>query len=60
MIVTSVQHLVDYVRDSFRTRVYKTIQDPVTMKEVVTCEVYTIKGVVEKFEDKVNKIDKKV
>jgi len=60
MIVTSVQHLIDYVRDNFRIRTYKTIQDPKTMKEVVTCEIYTVKGVVEKVEDRPNKIDKKV
>jgi hypothetical protein len=41
-------------------KIYKTIQDPVTMKETVACEIYTIKGVVEKSEDKGLTIDKKV
>ena len=60
MIVTSVQHLVDYVRGSFRTRIYRTIQDPMTNKEIVTCEVYTVKGKVEHVPDKGHTIDKKI
>ena len=60
MIVSSIQHIVNYVRDDFRIKVYKTLQDPVTMKEVVTCEVYTQKGVVEKTPNKGVEIDKKV
>ena len=60
MIVTSVQHLVDYVRENFRTRIYRTIQDPVTNKEIVTCEVYTIKGKVEHVRDKGHQVDKKI
>jgi hypothetical protein len=59
MIVTSVQHLVNYVRDSIQTRIYKTIQNPVTGKKVITCEVYTRHGVVERTPDKGNSIDKK-
>ena len=34
MIVTSVQRIVSSMRDSFQTRVYKAIQDPVTMKVI--------------------------
>jgi hypothetical protein len=60
MIVTSVQHIVDFIRNDVRMKIYKTIQDPVTMKETVACEIYTIKGVVEKSEDKGLTIDKKV
>ena len=60
MIVESIQHIVNYVRDDFRIKVYKTLQDPVTMKEVVTCEVYTQKGVVEKTPDKGTVIDSKI
>ena len=60
MIVTNVQHLVNYVRDNYRTLIYKTLQDPVTMKEYVTCEIYTKKGIVEKTPDKGNQVDKKV
>jgi hypothetical protein len=58
MIVTSIQRIVSYVNDSFQTRVYKAIQDPVTMKEYVTCEVYTQRGVVEKPPDKGHNVDK--
>jgi hypothetical protein len=58
MIVTSVQRIVSSMRDSFQTRVYKAIQDPVTMKEYVTCEVYTQRGVVEKTPEKGRNVDK--
>ena len=58
MIVTSIQRIVSYVNDSFQTRVYKAIQDPVTMKEYVTCEVYTQQGVVEKPNNKGQNVDK--
>jgi hypothetical protein len=58
MIVTSIQRIVSSMRDSFQTRVYKAIQDPVTMKEYVTCEVYTQRGVVEKPPDKGHNVDK--
>ena len=58
MIVTSVQRIVSSMRDSFQTRVYKAIQDPVTMKEYVTCEVYTHRGVVEKPPEKGRNVDK--
>lgn len=57
MIITSVQHIVDYVRDNLRTRIYRTVNDPVTMKEYVTCEVYTVKGIIDKSPDKGNEID---
>lgn len=60
MIVTAIQHVVDYVRDNFKTRVYKSMQDPVTMKEIVTCEIYTSKGVVANTDDKGQSIDKKI
>lgn len=60
MIVTSIQHVVDYVRDNIQTRVYKSLQDPVTHKEIVTCEVYTSKGVIENTDDKGKHIDKKI
>jgi len=60
MIVTSIQHLVNYVKDSFQRQVYKTLQDPVTNKQVITCEVYTQHGVVEKTPDIGNNIDKKI
>lgn len=60
MIVTSVQHIVEYVRDAFRTRIYKTINDPVTMKEIVTCEVYTQKASMVNDDTKGKNIDKKV
>ncbi len=60
MIVTSVQNVVDFVRDDLRMKIYKTIQDPVTMKEIVACEIYTIKGVIENNNDKGLTIDKKV
>jgi len=59
MIVTGIQHVVNYIRDSLQTKVYKTLQDPATGKQVVTCEVYTKRGVVEKTPDKGNNIDKK-
>ncbi len=58
MIVTGIQHVVNYLRDSFQTKVYKTLRDPATMKEIVVCEVYTRRGVIEKIEDKGQNIDK--
>ena len=60
MIVTGIQHLISYVRDGFRIAVYKNLVDPDTKQEIVTCEVYTEKGVVEKTPDKGNVIDKKI
>ena len=60
MIVLSIQNLVNYVRDNYEKTVYKTEIDPRTMKEYVTCEMYTIKGTVEQLPDKGNNIDKKV
>jgi hypothetical protein len=60
MIVTGIQHVVNYVRDNFQTRVYKTLQDPVTSKEIVICEVYTSKGVIENSNDKGKHIDKEI
>jgi hypothetical protein len=36
------------------------MQDPITMKEVLECEVYTKKGVVEKMPEVGNEVDKKV
>ena len=60
MIVTAIQHVVDYVRDNFQTRVYKSLQDPVTRKEIVTCEFYTSKGVITNTVDKGKHIDKKI
>lgn len=60
MIVVSIQSLVNYVRDNFQQRVYKTEIDPVTMKEIVTCEVYTQRGTIERLPDKGNEIDKQV
>ena len=59
MIVESIQHLVNYVRDSYQTKIYKTLQDPVTMKEIVICEVYTQHGTIEKSPDKGTVIDTK-
>ena len=60
MIVLSIQHVVNYVLDNFRVRVYKTLQDTVTMKEIVVCEVYTYKGTVERTEFKGRDIDQEV
>ena len=60
MIVTKMESLVDYIRNNMRIRIFKTLQDPVTMKETLTCEVYTKKGVVEKLPDKGNDVDRKV
>lgn len=60
MIVTAIQRIVDTVRDNFQTRVYKSLQDPVTMKEIVICEVYTSKGVATNTDDKGKHIDKKI
>ncbi len=60
MIVTSVQTVVGVIQDDLRIKVYKTIQDPVTMKEVVACEIYTVKGVIENTNDRGLIIDKKV
>ena len=60
MIVTAIQHVVDYVHDNFQTRIYKTLQDPVTTKEIVTCEIYTSKGVIDNTDDKGKQIDKMV
>ena len=59
MIVLSIQSLVNYVRGNYEKTVYKTEVDPKTMKEYITCEVYTQKGTVEKLPDKGNDIDKK-
>lgn len=60
MIVAKIQSLVDHVRDNIRTRIYKTLEDPVTLKEYVTCEVYTSKGVVQRTPDKGQNIDKRL
>ncbi len=60
MIVTSVQRVFDVIQDSIRIKVYKTIQDPVTMKKVVTYEIYTVKGVIENNNNRGITIDKKV
>ena len=60
MIVTSVQHVVDKMRDDTRTRIYRTLVDPVTRKEQHECEMYTIRGVMEVINRKGTHIDKKV
>ena len=60
MIVTKVESLVDYVRNDMRIKMFRTLQDPITMKEVFECEVYTKKGVVEKMPEVGNEVDKKV
>lgn len=60
MIVTKIESLVDYIRNDMRIRIFKTMQDPITMKEVLECEVYTKKGVVEKMPEVGNEVDKKV
>ena len=60
MIIKSIQHILDFVGDNSRMRIYKTIQDTKTMKEHITCEVYTYKGIVYNFLEKGQEIDKKV
>lgn len=61
MIVTSIQHILDYVGNDSRMRIYKTFQDTKTMKEHITCEVYTHRGVVvDEMPEKGKDIDKKV
>lgn len=57
MIVEKIQSLVDYVRGEMRTKIYKTLQDPVTLKEYVTCEIYTKKGTIDKLPEKGSNID---
>jgi hypothetical protein len=60
MIVTSVQRVFNIIQDVVRTKVYKTVRDPVTMKEIVACEIYNVKGVIENNNDRGITIDKKV
>ena len=60
MIIKAIQHVYDVVRDNYRTRIYRTFQDPVTHKEITRCEVYTVKGVIDEVPDKGSNIDKKV
>lgn len=59
MIVEKIQSVVDYVRGEMRTKIYKTLQDPATLKEYVVCEIYTKKGAIEKLPDKGVNIDNK-
>ena len=60
MIVTQIQHIFHNVREGLRTKVYKTFQDPKTLKEYFTCEVYTVKGVMQNVPVKGTNVDKKV
>ena len=60
MIVEKIQSLVDYVRGEMRTKIYKTLQHPDTLKEYVTCEIYTKRGVVEKLPVKGNNVDNNI
>lgn len=62
MIVSSINHLYSYVRDTFQVRVYKTLQDTNTNKEVITCQVYNYSGVLEKsdYDGKGYQVDTKV
>ena len=59
MIVSGIQHLVHYVRGTPQTEVFKTLTDPVTGQQIVTCEVYTLKGTVEKTPNVGTNVDKK-
>ena len=58
MIVQSIQTFMSRILDGYQKAVYKTQIDPKTMKEYVTCEVYTLRGTIEKLPDKGNEIDK--
>ena len=58
MIVQKIETLVDFVRGEMRTKIYKTLQDPVTLKEYVNCEIYTKNGVLEKIPDKGQSVDR--
>jgi hypothetical protein len=60
MIVESIQHVVNNVKDSYQTKIYKTLEDPVTMQSIVACEIYTRNATVEKMPDKGSIVDKKV
>ena len=57
MIVTKIQHFFDYINNYPRTKVYKTLEDPVTHKEYITSELYINKGIIEQYPDKGKNID---